>query len=340
MKAHHAAIISLGVIALLFVVASNSAAQSRSRTREPIWTRQPQVAPAPKGNPTTPEKVLLGKELFFDPRLSEDNSMSCATCHLPEKAFADGRAQAKGRNGKVLSRNVATLLNIGFYSRFMWDGRAASLEQQALLPIQSSDEMHQDLSDLERELVAVPSYAEQFKGIFGTNVTRDGIAKALAAFERTLVTKSSAYDRYLDGEHDALTPAADRGRELFFGDAGCVRCHSGPQLSDGKFYRLGVSFKDDGVAGVTGKKEDRGKFRTSSLPNVATTAPYTYDGSLNTLEDVVTFYYRTASANAVDDSPLDIEPLLGRSYSEIPVIVAFLESLTGEPPPIVPPEHP
>jgi cytochrome c peroxidase len=200
--------------------------------------------------------------------------------------------------------------------------------------------MHQELGELERELRAVPGYVEQFRQVFGTEVTRDGISKALAAFERTLVTEPSAYDRYARGDRDALSPAAERGRELFFGDAGCVRCHSGPHLTDGKFYRLAVSFKDDGLAGVTGKTEDRAKFRTPSLRNVGQTAPYMHDGSLNTLEDVVTFYYRTAPATTVGSLPIDIEALLGRSYSEISDIVAFLESLTGESPAIVPPKLP
>lgn len=286
------------------------------------------------------QTVALGKQLFFDPRLSGDDSMSCATCHLPEKAFTDGRAQAKGRTGKLLSRNAPTLLNVGFHDRFTWDGRVESLEAQALLPIQSPDEMHQDLGELERELDAIPGYAQQFQTAFGTKVTREGIAKALAAFERTLVTKPSAFDRYQRGDRDALSPAAERGRELFFEDAGCGRCHSGPHLSDGKLYRLGVSFEDDGLGGVTGKKEDRGKFRTPSLRNVEKTGPYMHDGSMKTLDDVVAFYYRTAPTTVVDDLPLDIEPLLGRSYSEVADIVAFLESLTGEPPIVTPPKLP
>jgi cytochrome c peroxidase len=291
-------------------------------------------------NPATREHVALGQQLFFDPRLSGDNSTSCATCHVPEKAFADGRAQALGRDGKLLARNTPTLLDVGLYSRLTWDGRAQSLEVQALLPIQSSDEMHQDLGDLERELGMIPGYTDQFHRVFGTNVTREGIAKALAAFERTLVTKPSAFDRYRQGERDALSPDAERGRELFFGDAGCVRCHSGPHLSDGKFYRLGGSLEDKGLAAVTGKDEDRGKFRTPSLRNVAVTAPYMHDGSLKTLEDVVTFYYRTPPTALADDLPLDIEPLLGRSYSEISDVVAFLESLSGEPPAVTRPNLP
>lgn len=331
---------------VLFIACIAALAATRALAERPGKTSDDQSAPPPSfvpdsaDNPATPEKVSLGKQLFFDPRLSGDNSMNCATCHLPDKAFTDGRPQAKGRHGKALARNVPTLLNAGFQSRLMWDGRADSLEQQALLPIHSPDEMNQDLGELERELSAVPEYAAQFMKVFGTAVTRQGIAKALAAFERTLVMKPSRYDRYVRGERDALSPAAERGRELFFGEAGCARCHKGPLLSDGKFYRLGIPGDDQGRAHVTGRKDDKGKFKTPPLRNVELTAPYMHDGSFKTLEDVVTYYYRTAPTATVDSLPLDVEPLLGRSYSEVADLVAFLCALTGPAPTITPPRLP
>lgn len=300
----------------------------------------PKAAPDPTDNPTTPDKVALGKQLFFDPRLSGDNTMSCTTCHLPERAFADGLPRARGCNGKELARNTPTLLNAGLFSRFLWDGRARRLEEQALGPIRSPDEMNQNLAELVQELNGVPGYVEQFQKVFGTTATPDGIAKALAAFERTLMTGPSPFDRYLSGDKNALSESAKRGMELFQGDAGCVQCHQGPLLSDGQFYRLGVSFKDEGLVGVTGKKEDTGKFRTPSLRNIAQTAPYMHDGSMKTLDEVVTFYYRGVPSATTDGFVLDIQPLSGQSYSEIPDIVAFLESLTGQPPKIGPPELP
>lgn len=307
---------------------------------EPVLVRLPESVPAPKDNPTTSAKVALGKQLFFDPRLSGDNTISCATCHLPDKAFADGLPRAKGAGGKELARNTPTLLNVAFFERFFWDGRASSLEEQALEPIQSPDEMNQDLDELEKELGAVPGYVEQFRSVFGTDVTRDGIAKSLAAFQRTLVTGPSPFDRYLAGEEDALSYEAKQGLELFTGAAGCVRCHRGPLLSDGKFYRLGVSFDDEGRAAVTGKNEDTAKFRTPSLRNVAQTGPYMHDGSMKTLYQVVEFYYRNAPTTARNGLKPDIEPLLGQSYTEISALVAFLESLTGEAPKITPPKLP
>jgi cytochrome c peroxidase len=290
----------------------------------------PREVPAPRENPTTPEKVALGRKLFFDPRLSGDNSMSCATCHDPEKAFGDGLPRAKGTGGKELARNTPTVLNVGFFERLFWDGRAASLEEQALEPIRSPDEMNQDLDQLERELNALPEYAEPFREVFGTPVTREGIARALAAYQRTLVTGPSPFDHYLAGDEEALSEAARRGMELFVGEAGCVRCHHGPLLSDGKFYRLGVASRDEGRAAVTGDREDTGKFRTPSLRNVAQTGPYMHNGSMKTLEEVVQFYYRNVPRTTPGGFRPDVQALSGQSFTEIPDVVAFLESLTGE----------
>ena len=185
----------------------------------------------------------------------------------------------------------------------------------------------------------IPGYVAQFRSVFGTEVAAAGIAKALAAFQRTLRTGPSALDRYLPGEQEALSESARRGMELFVGDAGCVGCHQGPLLSDEKFYRLGLSFADQGLAGVTGHPEDKGRFRTPSLRNVARTGPYMHNSSMKTLDEMVTFYNRDVPTTT-SGLPLDVQPLSGQSFSEIPDLVAFLESLTGEPPRITPPELP
>ncbi len=300
----------------------------------------PSTVAAPGDNPTTPAKVELGKMLFFDPRLSGDNQMSCATCHVPEKAYGDGLALSPGAGGKRLERNTQTCLNVGFFKSFFWDGRAKSLEEQSLGPIQSAVEMNQDLVELERELRAIPGYVDEFKRVFVTKPNRDGIAKALAAFQRTLVTQPSPFDRYLMGDEDALSADARQGLELFLGDVGCVECHNGPLLSDGKFYRLGVSFLDEGRAKISGNKDDRYRFRTPSLRNVAQTGPYMHDGSQKTLDDVVMFYYRGIPDSGPGGLPLDAEALRGQSFSEIPLIVEFLKSLSGKVPEITPPKLP
>ena len=290
----------------------------------------PRAAPAPEDNPTTEDRAELGRRLFFDTRLSGDNRMSCASCHVPEKGFADGLRRAKGAGGRDLSRNTPTVLNVGFFSSFFWDGRATSLEEQALGPIESPEEMAQDIDSLVDELGAVPSYAEQFQHAFGRPVSKQDIARALAAYQRTLVTPNSPFDRYLAGDSDALSLAAKEGLELFRGAAGCIRCHNGPLLSDGNYYRLGVSRTDPGRSAATGDERDRYKFRTPALRNIAETGPYMHDGSLETLFDVVEFYYRRVPQGGSGDLLPDVEPLLGQSYSEIDAIVEFLKSLSGE----------
>lgn len=288
------------------------------------------TAPAsPADNPTTPAKVALGKKLFFDPRLSGSNEMSCGTCHLPDMAFGDGLRGSKGADGQVLPRNTPGLLNAGYQKSFFWDGRAESLEAQALLPITSVEEMHQSLDQLEVELSKDPEYRAAFQAVYGTGVSQAAIAKSLAAYQRTLWTPGAPFDRYLAGDDGAISADAKDGLRLFQEDAGCIRCHNGPLLSDGKFYRLGVSFRDRGRGEVSGRREDDYKFRTPSLRNVSRTAPYMHNGSLATLDDVVQFYFRGVPTSG--PAPLDVEPLVSQSFSDIPLIVAFLETLTADP---------
>jgi cytochrome c peroxidase len=317
-------------------VASAITAQEKIPELAPL----PTTAPAPKDNPTTPAKVELGKLLFFDPRLSGDNEMSCATCHMPGKAYGDGLARSPGAGGKKLSRNTQSCLNVGFFNNFFWDGRTESLELQALIPIQSTAEMNQDLGNLEAELAAIPRYVAAFEQVFGSKPNRDSIAKALAAFQRTLVTGPTPLDRYLAGDRDALSADAKRGLELFQGEAGCIACHNGPLLSDGKFYRLGVSHRDKGRETVSGNENDRYRFRTPSLRNVAETAPYMHDGSQETLDDVVTFYFRGIPDSTRDGLSPDRSALSGQSFSDIGPIVEFLKALTGKVPEITPPTLP
>jgi len=309
---------------LLLIVSGVADAQQRDLA--PL----PREAPAPIDNSTTAAKAELGKLLFFDERLSGENRMSCATCHIPEKAFADGLARSLGAGGEPLARNTQTVLNTAFFSTFFWDGRAASLEEQALAPVESAEEMAQDLDELVEELAAVPDYVERFAKVFSGPVSKEGIAKALAAYQRTLLTPDSPFDRYLAGDEDTLSTAAKDGLELFRGAAGCVRCHNGPLLSDGKYYRLGIGGDDLGRAAVTGAEEDRYSFRTPTLRSIAETGPYMHDGSIATLFDVVEFYYRRVRPRGPEGLPLDVEPLLGQSYSEIDALVAFLRSLSGE----------
>jgi cytochrome c peroxidase len=327
------------VAAILLSLDMPSHAQGR-RKRQESADLSPLPSVPDQIDPVAARKSELGRLLFFDPRLSGDNTISCATCHMPEWAFADGLPVGRGRDGVLLARNTPTLLNVGLQTTFFRDGRATSLEEQAVGPIQAADEMHRDLEELEAELQSVPEYRQQFQEAFGRPVDSEAIAESLSAFERTLVSRDSPFDRYLAGDTTALSEAARRGLELFRGDAGCIRCHHGPLLSDGKFYRLGVSFTDRGRGAVTDNAEDLAKFRTPSLRDVARTAPYMHNGSLKTLSDVVKFYYRSVPQHGPDGLTVDVQALSGRSYSEIPDIAAFLESLTGETAAVAPPTLP
>ena len=326
-------------IAILAVLLIVSTVCSDGRAESP---EHPPLAPLPsaadRGAEFAPTKAMveLGRQLFFDPRLSGDNQMSCATCHDPAKAFGDGKARAIGADKKVLKRNTPTVLNVGFLSSFFWDGRAPTLEAQALMPIESPEEMNQKLGPLIHELNGIDGYVKQFRQVFGSPVTKDELARALAAYQRTLITPNAPFDRFLRGDKSALSKKAILGYRLFTGDAGCIRCHNGPMLSDGKFYRVGVDFVDRGREQVTGDRDDIYKFRTPSLRNVAKTGPYMHNGSLKTLDDVASFYYRGVPTSNPKGVELDVQPLADQSFSEIPAIVAFLESLTGEFPKVEP----
>lgn len=325
---------AIGITAFTGLAANE---QPDAPPQQPRFVPLPQKPASPAENPTTADKVALGKQLFFDPRLSGDNRTSCATCHRPESAFADGIGRRPGLSGKLLPRNTPTVLNTGLATSLFREGRAATLEDLSLEPITAAEEMNQDLDQLEAELNDIPGYVDRFREVFGRSPDREGVAAALAAFQRTVISGPSPFDRYLAGDEDALPEEARLGFELFRGEAGCADCHHGPLLSDGQFYRLGVTTTDVGRGRITGKAEDRFRFRTPSLRNIAETAPYMHDGSQRTLTDVVTFYYRGIPSKLPDGLEPDVSARLGQSFTEIPLIVAFLQSLSGKSPEVSPP---
>ena len=289
--------------------------------------------PVPADNPQTDAKVRLGAQLYFDTRLSADNTISCATCHSPEMAWANHGATDKGFRGQVGGRNSGTILDAAYMKFQFWDGRAGSLEEQALGPIHNPIEMGETLENVVLKLNAIPGYRSAFREVFGTDVDTGGIAKAIAAFERTIVSGPSPYDRYLAGEKGALSEAAVRGMNLFAGKAHCMPCHSGPTFSDQSFHNLGVGMSrpnpDLGREAHTKNAADRGKFKTPGLRNVALTHPYLHDGSAKTLRDVIDLYDRGGEANP------NLDPLmlpLRLTEREKQDLVAFLESLTGTQP--------
>ena len=295
----------------------------------------------PADNPPTDAKIKLGQQLYFDGRLSADGKISCATCHDPKKGWAGHDATDTGIAGRVGNRNSGTVVNSGYMTYQFWDGRAGSLEEQALGPIQNPVEMGETLENVVRKLNAVPGYKRQFQEVFGAEVTADGMAKAIAAFERTIVSGPSPYDRYLAGDKKAMSAAAVRGLEIFKGKGHCVACHNGPVFSDQGFHNLGVGMKDPkpdvGREAVTKSPADRGRFKTPGLRNVARTYPYLHDGKARTLEAVVEFL----NAGGVPNPNLDslLKPL-GLSATEQKDLVAFLKALTGPEPVVRSPKLP
>ena len=289
----------------------------------------PLYLPFPKDNPLMPMRVALGRRLFFDPALSADRSVSCTSCHRPAHAFADTVEFSRGTRGRRPTRNAPSLLNAGYAGPFFWDGRTETLEKQVVQPIANPREMGLPLPEAVERLRADAGYRRAFREAFGdslANVTN--LARALASYLRTLRSGGSPADRFAAGDVGALSPKAQRGYRLFVGKAGCTACHGGAFFTNERFHNTGVGWggEDTGRARVTGRPEDRGRFNTPSLRNVAETAPYMHDGSIETLRDVVAFYDRGGGANPNLDRRL--KPL-GLTSQEADDLLAFLDSLGG-----------
>jgi cytochrome c peroxidase len=236
--------------------------------------------PIPAENPMKREVNELGQMLFFDPRLSGSNEISCASCHDPEKGYGDGQSTFSKVDGSPGARNSPTIINSGYYSVYFWDGRASSLEEQALGPIENPDEMDQELDELLEEFKNIKGCETRFLAAFDDGITTENIAKALAAFQRLVVVKDTPYDSYLQGDIKALTEQKVRGLSLFAGKAFCSTCHNGENLSDNQFYNIGIYNEDSGRFAITGDERDMGRIRTPGLYGVVHTAPYMRDGSL------------------------------------------------------------
>jgi cytochrome c peroxidase len=286
-------------------------------------------------------RIVLGKLLFFDNRLSRDRSMSCATCHDPAKGFGDGLALAVGFGGKLLARHSPTVLNSGYNTTQFWDGRAASLEEQAAGPIMSAAEMNMAS---EQEVIArlnlASVYRERFRTAFGEAPSLKNISRAIASFERTLVTPDSRFDRYLKGDKSALTEQEKHGLILFIGKASCSACHNGNNLADNRFHVLGATpnqKEDVGRYAVSKDEKDRGAFKTPTLRNVELTAPYTHNGVLRSLDEVIEFYDE-GGGEAKNKSDLILK--LELTKQEKIDLIAFLKSLTGRQPQVEIPQLP
>ena len=276
----------------------------------------------PKDNAPSPEKISLGMQLYFDGRLSADGKVACASCHDPAKGYSNGEQFATGVEGKKGGRNSPTVLNAAYQKFQFWDGRAKSLEDQALGPIQNPIEMNMTLDAVVAKLNGISGYKEQFQKVFGTDVTADGIAKAIAAYERTVLSGDSPYDKFKAGDKTALSEAAQRGMKLFFSKANCVACHSGPNFTDNGFHNIGLPSSDEGRVAISKSSGDRGAFKTPTLREIAKTGPYMHDGSLKTIEEVIAHYVKGGTPNPQLDEelfPLKLSP------EEISDLITFLK---------------
>jgi cytochrome c peroxidase len=299
--------------------------------------------PIPADNPPTADTITLGRRLFYDRRLSKDNSLACSSCHDSRFDYTDGLKLSKGVGGATGIRNAPTVMNSVYLPLQFWDGRAISLEQQAASPIADPLEMNQPHEVSVSKLGVDPVYRAMFLKAFGSeDVTIGRVERALASFERTILSGNSAFDRYqYGGDKKALTPAQIRGLSIFTdpNKGNCIVCHTVNDqyalFTDGAFHNIGEGVGEDGQFSDTGRYHetkvvtDQGAFKTPTLRNIANTAPYMHDGSLKTLKEVVDFYAGGGNSNPYLDRQIRVIKLSGQDRTDL---VEFLKSLTGEMP--------
>jgi len=323
----------------------------------PPWERANAIAPVPTPplgidsrltdlpDPPTPARVRLGRWLFYDTRLSADGTIACATCHRPEHAYSEPTAVSTGIRGQKGGRKAPSFINQAWtlFPHFFWDGRAASLEEQALGPVANPIEMGNTHEAMVATLTRTPAYAPYFREAFGTpEITKERVAKAIADYERTRMSGNSPWDRWQQNRDEtAVSADVKKGHELFFGKAACNQCHLGQNFTDSLFHNIGVGwnpktnrFADDGRYLVTKIDSDRGAFKTPTLRDVTLHAPYMHDGSIKTLREVVELYNRGGLKNPFLDPKL--QPL-NLARDEIDALVKFMEALTGKGPRETPP---
>ncbi|MDD5296148.1 MAG: cytochrome c peroxidase [Rhodocyclaceae bacterium] len=351
------------LLAGMMALALTAVAAGNSANKYPALGPLP-TPPIPKDNPNTPEKVALGKKLFWDNRLSGDGSMPCVSCHLPTLGWGDGGQISRGYPGTKHWRNSQTVLNSAYYNKLFWEGSVTSLEAQAPSAAEGAVAGNGDPAMMEMRLRFLPEYVAEFRKVFGSEWPRMNDAyRAIAAYERTIVSdaKQVPFDRYAMGDKKALSDTQKRGLALFQGKANCIACHNGPLVSNQQFYATGVpdhpQFKDDALGQITHRWEwyqkgipekdyrgatddaglyyvtknpkDIGKWRVPSLRELKYTAPYMHNGLLATLDEVVDFYDKGGGAGP-NKTPL-LKPLK-LSPAEKKDLVAFLEALSMDQP--------
>jgi cytochrome c peroxidase len=317
---------------------SVSSAAMEAHTLLPDY-RRPASMPAPRNNPLTPEKVALGQMLFFDPRLSGSGAISCATCHNPSLGWSDAQATGLGHMGGRLRRHTPTILNVAYGEPYFWDGRAATLEDQAKGPLTSAAEMNMPAEQAVKRILSLPQYVTAFEYAFpGKQISVDTIAAAIASYERTVVSTSAPFDKWVAGDESAISDSAKRGFVLFNGKANCAVCHSGWRMTDDGFHDIGIDGTDRGRAEVApGIVQLEHAFKTPTLRNITQRAPYMHDGSVATLSAVIDHY----DHGFVNRPSLDTQMhRLGLTPQEKVDLLAFLDTLTSVDAPAVVPVLP
>jgi cytochrome c peroxidase len=291
--------------------------------------RRPSTVPFPVNNPYSADKAALGKALFFDPRVSGEGNMTCMSCHSPSFAWSDGRNRALGALAKQLPRHSPSILNAAWGKLFFWDGRADSLETQALGPITAPMEMNMPMDQLVKRLKALEGYRVWFDRVFpGEGITTATIPRAIATYERTIVSGIAPFDRWVEGDENAVSASAKRGFALFTGKAGCAACHKGWNFTDDEFHDIGLPDADIGRQKlVPNDPRAAHAFKTPSLRSVAQRAPFMHDGSLDSLEAVIAHYVAGGTSTRSSLSPL-IKPFVLEG-DDMDDLIAFLNSLTG-----------
>jgi len=291
--------------------------------------RRPDSIPFPKDNPYTVEKAVLGKKLYFDTRLSSANLLSCASCHNPAYDWGDGQPKGVGHNMKQLGRRSPSIVNAAFGGIFMWDGRAGSLEEQALGPIKTDVEMNLPIDQLLEKLKGIPEYQPLFRAAFPKDgLTPESVAKALATYERTVVSGRAPFDAWIEGDEKAISEDAKRGFTLFNTKAGCANCHSGWNFTDDSFHDIGLSDADIGRGKfLPAVVKMQHAFKTPGLREITRRAPYMHDGSMPNLEAVMDHY---ANGGEIRPSLSELMKPTGLSAQEKSDLVAFMKSLTSE----------
>jgi cytochrome c peroxidase len=301
-----------------------------SDPRTPIKQKyvRPSASVFPADNGFTAEREHLGKSLFFDPRLSGSKFISCATCHNPGLGWGDGLPKGIGDGMKTLGRHTPTILNVAYGDLMFWDGRADSLETQALGPIQSAAEMNLPLDQAVQRIAAIPGYKTLFSKAYpGEPICDKTIAKAIATFERTVVSSDAPFDRWIAGDNQAISVQAKQGFDLFNGKAGCAQCHSGWNFTDGGFHDIGLPDPDLGRGALLKLDAMQHAFKTPTLRNATLRAPYMHNGSESSLESVIDFYDSGSQTQRSSVSP-EIRPL-HLSTAEKNQLIAFIETLTS-----------